>query len=101
MDPKTAWRGYPNGLDVAPVASASFCGTAFVAYVRPETPQPEARQVLELAEITESGLGRAELVGSALGFANVSLAAATNSAVLAYVADFRTFASTLRCSHKK
>jgi hypothetical protein len=101
MDPKTVWRGYPNGIDVAPVASASFCGTAFVAYVRPETPQPESRQLLELAEITEAGLGAAQIVGSALGFANVSLAAATNSAVLAYVADFRTFASTLRCSHKK
>ena len=101
MDPKTVWRGYPNGLDVAPVASASFCGTAFVVYVRPETPQPEARQLLELAEITESGLGPAETVGNALGFANVSLAPATNSAVLAYVADFRTFATTLRCSHKK
>jgi len=101
MDPKTVWRGYPNGLDVAPVASASFCGTAFVAYVRPETPRPEARQLLELAEITPSGLGRAETVSSALGFANISLASAANSAVLAYVADFRTFATTLRCSHKK
>lgn len=101
MDPKTAWRGYPNGIDVAPVASASFCGTAFVVYARPENPQPEARQLLELAEITEAGLGPAEAVSSALGFANISLAGATNSAVLAYVADFRTFASTLRCSHKK
>jgi hypothetical protein len=101
MDPKTVWRGYPNGIDVAPVASASFCGTAFVAYVRPEDAQPGARQLLELAEITEAGLGPAETVGGALGFANISLAAATNSAVLAYVADFRTFASTLRCSHKK
>ncbi|MEI9949212.1 MAG: hypothetical protein WDO74_09565 [Pseudomonadota bacterium] len=101
MDPKTIWRGYPNGIDVAPVASASFCGTAFVAYVRPENARPESRQLLELAEITDSGLGPAEIVGSALGFANVSLSAATNSAVLAYVADLRTFASTLRCSHKK
>jgi hypothetical protein len=101
MDPKTVWHGYPNGIDVAPVASASFCGTAFVAFVRPENAQPGARQLLELAEITEAGLGPAETVGSALGFANISLAAATNSAVLAYVADFRTFASTLRCSHKK
>ena len=101
MDSKTVWRGYPNGLDTAPVASASFCGSAFVAYVRPETPQPEARQLLELAEISESGLGPPQTVASALGFANVSLAAATNSAVLAYVADFRTLATTLRCSHKK
>ncbi|HEX2669516.1 MAG TPA: hypothetical protein VHM25_01525, partial [Polyangiaceae bacterium] len=67
----------------------------------PENPQPESRQLLELAEITASGLGPAETVGSALGFANVSLAAATSSAILAYVADFRTFATTLRCSHKK
>jgi len=101
MDPKTVWRGYPNGIDVAPVASAAFCGSAFVAYVRPENAQPESRQLLELAEITEAGLGRAETVASALGFANVSLAAATNSAVLAYVADFRTFATQLRCSHQK
>ena len=101
MDPRTFWRGYPNGLDVAPVASASFCGGAFVAYVRPENPQPESRQLLELAEITDSGLGPAETVGSALGFANVSLAAATSSAILAYVADFRTFATTLRCPQKK
>ena len=101
MDPKTVWRGYPNGLDVAPVASASFCGGAFVAYVRPENPQPESRQLLELAEITESGLGPAERVGSALGFANLSLAPATSSAILAYVADFRTFAATLRCPHQK
>jgi hypothetical protein len=101
MDPKTVWRGYPNGLDTAPVASLSFCGTAFVAYVRPETPQPDGKQLLELAEISESGLGPAEPVASALGFANVSLAAATNSAVLAYVADYQTLATTLRCSHKK
>ena len=101
MDPRTVWRSYPNGIDVAPVASAAFCGTAFVAYARPETAQPESRQVLELAEITQAGMGPAEPVGSALGFANVSLATATDSAVLAYVADFRTFASTLRCSHQK
>ena len=101
MDPKTVWRGYPNGLDVAPVATAAFCGSAFVVYARPETPQPESRQVLEVAEITQAGLGPAEAVDSALGFANVSLASATNSAVLAYVADFRTFATTLRCSAKK
>ena len=101
MDPKTAWRGYPNGLDVAPVASGAFCGSAFVAYVRPETAVPEARQVLEIAEITGAGLGPAELVDSAQGFSNISLGAATNSAVLAYVADLRTFATTLRCSQQK
>ncbi len=101
MDPKTVWRGYPNGLDTAPVASASFCGTAFVVYARPETPQPEARQLLELAEISESGLGPAQTIANASGFANVSLAAATTSAVLAYVADSRTLDTTLRCSHKK
>jgi len=101
MDPKAVWRGYPNGIDVAPVASGSLCGSAFVAYVRPETASPDARQLLEIAEITSSGLGPAEPVANALGFANVSLASATNFAVLAYVADFRTFATTLRCTHKR
>ena len=69
--------------------------------MRPEDARPEARQLLEVAEIGETGLGPAQAIGSALGFANVSLAGATNSAVLAYVADFQTFASTLHCSHKK
>jgi hypothetical protein len=101
MDPKTVWRGYPNGIDVAPVASGPLCGSAFVAYVRPETPDPDSREVLELAEITENGLGLPEVVDSAAGFSNVSFGAGTNAAVLAYVADFRTFATTLRCTHKK
>jgi hypothetical protein len=101
LDPKTYWRGYPNGIDVAPVASAALCGTAFVAYVRPQSADPESHQVLEMAEITANGLGQAELVDNASGFANVSLGAGTNSGVLAYVADFRTFATTLRCSRKK
>ena len=101
MDPKTVYRGYPNGIDVAPVASGTICGTAFVAYVRPETATPDAREVLEIAEITEAGLGPAELVDSARGFSDISLGPATNSAVLAYVADSRTFATTLRCTHKK
>lgn len=101
MDPKATFRAYPNGIDVAPVASGAFCGSAFVAYVRPETPSPDSREVLEIAEISEAGLGPAELIDTARGFANLSLAAATNSAVLAYVADFRTFATTLRCAHQK
>ena len=101
MDPATVYRGYPNGIDVAPVGSAAFCGSAFVAYARPESATPDAAQVLEVAEITSAGLGPAELVASARGFSNISLAGATNSAVLAYVADFRTFATTLRCTHKK
>ena len=101
MDPRTVYRGYPNGIDVAPVASATFCGAGFVVYARPETPSPDSGELLEIAEITAAGLGPAELVDSARGFANISLAAATDSAVLAYVADFRTYATTLRCAHKK
>jgi hypothetical protein len=101
MDPRTVYRGYPNGIDVAPAASAAFCGSAFVVYARPETPSPESGELLEIAEITEAGLGPAELVDSARGFANVSLAGAANSAVLAYVADYRTIATTVRCAHKR
>ena len=101
LDPKATFRAYPNGIDVAPVASAAFCNSAFVAYVRPETASPGSREVLEIAEIRDSGLGPAEFIDSARGFANLSLAAATNSAVLAYVADFRTFATTLRCHHPR
>ena len=101
MDPRTVYRGYPNGIDIAPAARAAFCGSGFVVYARPETPNPDSDQVLEIAEISATGLGPAERIDSARGFANISLAAATNSAVLAYVADFRTYATTLRCAPKK
>jgi len=101
MDPKAVWRGYPNGIDVAPVASGALCGSAFVAYVRPENPSPDAPEVLELAEVSEAGLGPAETVASARGFSNVSLGAASNSAVLAYVADYQTFATSIRCRPRK
>jgi hypothetical protein len=101
MDPKSVWRGYPNGIDVSPVAGGAFCGAAFVAYVRPANPAPDAPEVLELAEISESGLGPPEVVATARGFSNVSLGAASNSAVLAYVADYQTFATTVRCKHQK
>lgn len=101
MDPKSVYRGYPNGIDVAPVASAAFCGTAFVAYVRPATATPDSGEVLELAEISEAGLGPAEQVGKARGISNISLGAASNSAVLAYVADWETYATTIRCKRQK
>ena len=101
MDPKAVWRGYPNGIDVAPVASAAFCGTAFVAYVRPANPSPDAPELLELAEITEAGLGPPEVVATARGFSNLSLGAASNSANLAYVADYQTFATSVRCKPRK
>jgi len=69
MDPKAVWRGYPNGIDVAPVASGALCGSAFVAYVRPQTASPDSRELLELAEITATGLGPGELVDNAAGSA--------------------------------
>ncbi len=101
MDPKSVWRGYPNGIDVSPVSGGTFCGSAFVVYVRPANPAPEAPEVLELAEISEAGLGPPEVIATARGFSNVSLGAASNSAILAYVADYQTFATTIRCKRRK
>jgi len=100
MDPKAVWRGYPNGIDVAPVAGGALCGRGYVAYVRPLDAEPGAKQTLEVAEITADGLGTPVAVSSARGFANLSIASSANAAVLAYVADRRTFASTLRCRRR-
>jgi hypothetical protein len=97
MDPKLSWRTYPNGIDLAPIAGAAFCGSSFVAYVRPLTAEPGASELLAIAEMTPEGLGAPEIAARARGFANVSLARAENGAVLAYVADRITFATTLRC----
>jgi hypothetical protein len=51
----TWWLDYPNGLDPAPIAAALVCGTARVAFVRPERAQPGSPQRLELGEVTSDG----------------------------------------------
>lgn len=91
------WRGFPNGLDPAPLAVGRVCGTAVVIYARPAAPEPRAPQDLCLAEVSPAGLGPAKVVAAAPSFANVTLAPLPRGALLAYVAEGKTWGETIRC----
>lgn len=97
MDPPLRWRTYPNGLDRAPVASAVVCGVPAAAYVRPANQKPGAEQELVLSELTLNDTASSEPLATARGFADVSLYPIPEGAVLAYVADRRTWARLVRC----
>jgi hypothetical protein len=97
MDPPLRWRTYANGLDRAPAASASLCGSPTVIYVRPADARPGASQELVMSELTLAEIASSEPIATARGFADVSLYPLPQGAMLAYVADRRTWARLIRC----
>jgi len=97
MDPPLRWRTYENGLDRSPAATTVLCGVPTVAYVRPADARPSAHQELVLSELTLDETATSELLATARGFADVSLYPLPEGAVLAYVADRRTWARLIRC----
>ena len=97
MDPPLRWRTYENGLDRSPVAATTLCGAPAVAYVRPADASPSANQELVVSQLTLDETASSEPLASARGFADVSLYPLPEGAMLAYVADRRTWARLIRC----
>lgn len=97
MDPPLRWRTYENGLDRAPAAAAHVCGASLAIYVRPTDARPGANQELVASELTSAETATSEPLASARGFADVSLYPIPEGAILAYVADRRTWARLIRC----
>lgn len=97
MGAPVTWRGYPNGLDPAPIASATACGSALVLYAVPAEAKPRAPQELRLAQIGASGLGPGTVVARSRAFTNVSLSEHAGGVLIAYAADHRTWATTVHC----
>jgi hypothetical protein len=97
MDPPLRWRTYENGLDRSPAAATPLCGAPAVAYVRPADASPTANQELVLSQLTLDETASSEPLATARGFADVSLYPLPEGALLAYVADRRTWARLIRC----
>jgi hypothetical protein len=97
MDPPLRWRTYENGLDRSPAAAATLCGAPTAVYVRPADARPTANQELMLSQLTLDETASSELLATARGFADVSLCPTPEGAMLAYVADRRTWARLIRC----
>jgi hypothetical protein len=94
LDCSVSFFDYANGIDLAPVATVELCGRAYVAFVRPTTSTPHAPQELALVQVDTD---EAVTIADARGFAAVSLAAVPGGALLAYVADGRTWARGIGC----
>lgn len=97
MDPPLRWRTYENGLDRSPTAAVTLCGAPTAIYVRPAEARPTANQELVLSTLTLDETASSEPLATARGFADVSLYAVREGAMLAYVADRRTWARLIRC----
>lgn len=94
LDSEVSFFDYPNGIDLAPVATAELCGRPYVAFARPTTPTPRAPQELVLAA---PGGGQTLNLANSRGFVSVSLAPLPKGALVAYVADGRTWARGVAC----
>lgn len=94
MDAAVAFLDYPNGIDLAPVATARLCGKAYMALARPAASAPHSPQELVIAPLAG---GSTAVLANAAGFAAVSLAAAPGGGLVTYVADGRTWARGLEC----
>lgn len=97
MGAPVVWRAYPNGLDPAPVAVSAGCSKTWVVYARPAETRPGSPQELHLARAEANGLGPSHVVARASAFANVSASPLAQGLLIAYVADFRTWARTFDC----
>lgn len=97
MDPPLRWRTYPNGLDRSPAAAAVLCGRPTAVYVRPLDARPGAHQELVISDLTLDETATSEQLATARGFSEVSLHPLPEGALLAYVADRRTWARLIRC----
>jgi hypothetical protein len=96
-EPEPDWHLYANGIEPAPVAALTLCGRSLVAVARPSSPVPDAPQELVLLELDRSNPAPIVLARSS-SFFSISLSAFGPGALLAYVADHRTWGRTLRCT---
>lgn len=97
MDPPLRWRTFENGLDRSPTSGGVVCGVPTAVYVRPADARPTANQELVLSELNLAETAVSEPLATARGFADVSLYPLPEGAVLAYVADRRSWARLIRC----
>ncbi len=92
-----SWLTYPNGIDPAPVASATVCKTSVVLFAHPASSEPRALQELSLGVVDQGRVTRAAIIARSRAFANVSLAGGPRGGLFAYTADHRTWARAIRC----
>lgn len=100
MNGKPSFVPFPNGANTVPVAAAELCEGVGVVFARPSGPEPGVPQELVLAELGPQGLFDGVVVVRSKAFSDASLASVDGGALLAYTADHRTWAASIRCRKK-
>ncbi len=101
MGSPVTWRAYPNGLDPAPLAAETTCGSASLLYTLPSEAKPGAAQELVIARLENGKLGPPELVARSRAVINVSLADTPHGALVSFVAEARSWATVVPCPAKR
>ncbi len=97
MDVEVSWLAYPNGINPAPVATGTACGQPIVVFARPSEQRPRSPQELHVAKVSGPKLGASEVVARSRAFNNISVATVQGGALIAWTADWRTWARTIFC----
>jgi hypothetical protein len=98
VDVPVHWSMYPNGIEPAPVAAASFCGHTWAAFARPSSRDPGALTELAVAPLDRGAFGRELVTGQGSDFTMVSLAPREDGgAWLAWIANGRSWVRGIRC----
>lgn len=111
-EPSISWALYKNGLEPAPVGSATLCGQAVALFARPSDSQPGSPQELVLAKVDHGKLGTEVILTRSKAFYDISLAGldrpskaeqglSRRGALLSYVADHRTWGCAVRCINNR
>jgi hypothetical protein len=95
-DTPTRWLFYPNGIDPAPLDVGYLCGEPVLVHSQPTTAEPDSPQQLVLRSLTDSA-GKAQELARAEAFYSISYSQVPGGGVVAWVADWVTWARTVRC----
>jgi hypothetical protein len=96
MDTPTHWVTYPNGLDPAPVDGGYLCGQPVVVFAQPASPEPGSPQELVVRTVRRGEPG-VQSLAQAKAFYEVSFSEVEGGALVAFVADWVSWAVTVRC----
>jgi hypothetical protein len=96
--PEVKWVHYANGINPAPVDSARVCGDTVVLFARPSTASPGSPQELVFGRVDQGDLSTSIVLGTSKAFYDLSLVPINGGALINYVADYRTWARSIRCA---
>jgi hypothetical protein len=98
---RVRWIPYANGINPAPLDTARVCGKDILLFARPTSADPGSPQELVFGELNDGVMRTSLVVAHSKAFYDISLAPVAHGALVSYVADYRTWALTVRCTWER